>query len=81
MYSLSSYHEIFFRHLQEIKVLSAVAKIKPSSDRVTQVIIHHAVVFQAPENKVARGKHREQMLSTTSGVRVPGRLEVEQSLS
>lgn len=81
MYSLSSYHEVFFRHLQEIKVLSAVAKIKASSDRVTQVIVHQAVVFQGPENKFARENHREQTLSTTSGVRVPRRLEVEQSLS
>lgn len=36
----------------------------------------------ATENKVARGNHGEQMLSTTaSGVRVPGRLQVEQLLS
>jgi len=72
----------FFRNLQEVKVLSAVATMKPPSERETWVIFHHAAALQAPENKVAKGNHREKMLSTmNSEVRVPERLEVEQSLS
>lgn len=39
-------------------------------------------MLQATENKAARGNHRKQVLSTpASEVRVPGRLEVEHSLS
>lgn len=66
MSCLSSYHKTFFRNQQEIKVLSTVAKMKLSSKRETQATFHHAVAPQATENKLTRGNHREQMLSTTT---------------
>lgn len=40
--------------------------MKLSSKRETQVTFHHAVAPQATENKLTRGNHREQMLSTTT---------------
>lgn len=61
--SVISPQNIFFRNLQEPNVLSAVAKTKPSSERETRVTFHRAVVLQATENKVARGKRRERTLS------------------